>query len=94
MANQDPHSTGRRRPRILIHFPTVSYFGALLRIANAIQHNEIGNAILFAATRFPGYDSMQAQADEAGIKLLCLRGPDQKQIRDLCVTAGPCVFCL
>ena len=83
MVNQDPHSAGRRRPRILIHFPTVSYFGVLLRIANAIQHNDIGNAVLFAATRFPGYDSMQAQADEAGIKLLCLRGPDQKPIRNL-----------
>ena len=83
MTNQDVHGTGRRRPRILIHFPTVSYFGALLRIAKAIQGNDIGDAVLFAATRFRGYDDMQAQADEAGIRLLCLRGADQKPIRDL-----------
>ena len=82
MATNSPRFSGRRRPRILIHFPTVSYFGAVLRVAKAIVANDIGDAILYAATRFPGYDELKVQADAAGVKMLCLRGADLKPIRD------------
>lgn len=82
MTTHDPQLVDRRRPRILIHFPTVSYFGAVLRIAKAIVANDIGDAILYAATRFPGYDEFKAQADEARVKLLCLRGADLKPLKD------------
>lgn len=82
MATHGPQMADRRRPRILIHFPTVSYFGAVLRVAKAIVANDIGDAILYAATRFPGYDQLKAQADEARVKLLCPRGADLKPIKD------------
>ena len=82
MATHNPRHPGRRRPRILIHFPTVSYFGAVLRVAKAIVDNDLGDPILYAASRFPGYDELKAQADKAGVKVLCLRGADLKPIRD------------
>lgn len=83
MASSDATSQGRQPPRILIHLPTVSYFGAVLRIAETLAQNGLGEVIIYAASRFPGYDDLKTQTDRAGVYMLCARGADLKPISDV-----------
>lgn len=78
----------RKRPdrlwRILIHLPAIGYFRTVLSIAKTIQRSGIGEAVVFAAHRFPGYEDLQRQIDEAGVKMFCPRNAAKKlKVREL-----------
>lgn len=83
MATHDPQCAGPRRPHILIHFPAANCFDALLGLARTICVNDIGVAILYAETRFLGFDDFKAQADRAGVALLCRWEADHPSAGDL-----------
>ncbi|MBX3575946.1 MAG: hypothetical protein KF723_01965 [Rhizobiaceae bacterium] len=76
-------TSGRRLPRILVPFPTIAYFGAILRNAKVLKDNGIAEVFIYAHTAFQGIQAMRQQAREAGIHLICAMKDDRSGYNDL-----------
>ena len=77
------NSTVKEKQRVLILYPTVTFFGGLLCIAEALQRSGKFDVIIYSHVRYPGWDDLVSRADAVGVKMLTFMATDKTIASDL-----------
>lgn len=75
--------TVKIKQRVLILYPTATFFGGLLRIARALQESGQFDVIIYSHVRYPGWDDFAKQAEAVGVRMLTFMAEDKSIAPDL-----------